>query len=213
MRIVLLGAPGSGKGTQAKKLSAEKNMPHISTGDMLREAVAKGTRFGQKAKAIMDAGNLVSDDVMLGIISERLSQPDAADGFILDGFPRTRQQATDLEELLDTLGVPLDAAILMDVEFEILMKRLTGRRTCSRTGKLLNVYFSPKQEIDAVIAAGGELIQREDDNEQTIRNRLDVYREQTEPVVEFYRKRNRLTVVDADGLIDDVYVRLEAALP
>ena len=213
MRIVLLGAPGSGKGTQAKKLSAEKNMPHISTGDMLREAVAKGTRFGQKAKAIMDAGNLVSDDVMLGIISERLSQPDAADGFILDGFPRTRQQATDLEELLDTLGVPLDAAILMDVEFEILMKRLTGRRTCSRTGKLLNVYFSPKQEIDAVIAAGGELIQREDDNEQTIRNRLDVYREQTEPVVEFYRKRNRLTVVDADGLIDDVYARLEAALP
>ena len=213
MRIVLLGAPGSGKGTQAKKLSAEKNMQHISTGDMLREAVAKGTRFGQKAKAIMDAGNLVSDDVMLGIISERLSQSDAADGFILDGFPRTRQQATDLEELLDTLGVPLDAAILMDVEFEILMKRLTGRRTCSRTGKLLNVYFSPKQEIDAVIAAGGELIQREDDNEQTIRNRLDVYREQTEPVVEFYRKRNRLTVVDADGLIDDVYARLEAALP
>ena len=213
MRIVLLGAPGSGKGTQAKKLSAEKNMPHISTGDMLREAVAKGTRFGQKAKAIMDAGNLVSDDVMLGIISERLSQPDAADGFILDGFPRTSQQATDLEELLDTLGVPLDAAILMDVEFEILMKRLTGRRTCSRTGKLLNVYFSPKQEIDAVIAAGGELIQREDDNEETIRNRLDVYREQTEPVVEFYRKRNRLTVVDADGPIDDVYTRLEAALP
>ena len=213
MRIVLLGAPGSGKGTQAKRLSAEKNIPHISTGDMLREAVAKGTRFGQKAKAIMDTGNLVSDDVMLGIISERLSQPDAADGFILDGFPRTRQQATDLEELLDTLGVPLDAAILMDVEFEILMKRLTGRRNCSRTGKLLNVYFSPKEEIDAVIAAGGELIQREDDNEETIRNRLDVYREQTEPVVEFYRKRNRLTVVDADGPIDDVYTRLEVALP
>ncbi len=213
MRIVLLGAPGSGKGTQAKKLSAEKNIPHISTGDMLREAVAKGTRFGQKAKAIMDTGNLVSDDVMLGIISERLSQPDAVDGFILDGFPRTRQQATDLEELLDTLGVPLNAAILMDVEFEILMKRLTGRRNCSRTGKLLNVYFSPKEEIDAVIAAGGELIQREDDNEETIRNRLDVYREQTEPVVEFYRKRKRLTVVDADGAIDDVYTRLEAALP
>ena len=212
MRIVLLGAPGSGKGTQAKKLSAEKNIPHISTGDMLREAVAGGTRFGQKAKAIMDGGNLVSDDIMLGIISERLSQPDAADGFILDGFPRTRQQAMDLEELLDTLGVPLDAALLMDVDFDILMKRLTGRRTCSKTGKLLNVYFSPKAEIDAVIAAGGELIQREDDNEETIRNRLDVYREQTEPVVEFYRKRSRLTVVDADGSIDEVYQRLNAAL-
>ncbi len=213
MRIVLLGAPGSGKGTQAKKLSAEGNIPHVSTGDMLREAVAKGTRFGQKAKAIMDSGDLVSDDVMLGIISERLSQPDAADGFILDGFPRTRQQAIDLEELLDTLGVPLDAAVLMDVEFDILMKRLTGRRTCSKTGKLLNVYFSPNDEIDAVIAAGGELIQREDDNEETIRNRLDVYREQTEPVVEFYRKRNRLTVVDADGSVDDVHARLAAALP
>ena len=212
MRIVLLGAPGSGKGTQAKKLMADRNIPQISTGDMLREAVAQGTRFGQKAKSIMEAGELVSDDVMLGIISERLSQPDAADGFILDGFPRTRQQAMDLEELLDTLGVPLDAAILMDVDQDILMKRLTGRRTCSKTGKLLNVYFSPKEEIDAVIAAGGELLQREDDNEETISNRLAVYREQTEPVVDFYRKRDRLTVVDADGAIDEVYGRLTAAL-
>jgi len=212
MRIVLLGAPGSGKGTQAKKLMADRGVPHISTGDMLREAVAQGTRFGQKAKAIMDAGDLVSDDVMLGVISERLAQSDAADGFILDGFPRTRQQAMDLEELLDTLGVPLDAAILMDVDFEILMKRLTGRRTCSRTGKLLNIYFSPQEEIDAVLEAGGELIQREDDNEDTIRNRLSVYKEQTEPVVDFYRKRDRLEVVDADGTVDEVYQRIAAVL-
>ena len=208
MRIVLLGAPGSGKGTQAKILTEEKHVPHISTGDMLRAAVAAGTRFGQKAKSIMDAGNLVSDDIMLGIIAERLVEPDAADGFILDGFPRTRQQAADLEELLDQLGVPLDAAILMDVDFDILMKRLTGRRTCSKTGKLLNIYFTPQSEIDACKQAGGELLQREDDNEETIRNRLQVYRESTEPVVEFYRKRGRLKVVDADGEIAEVNARL-----
>ena len=212
MRIVLLGAPGSGKGTQAKKLMADKNIPQVSTGDMLREAVAAGTRFGLKAKSIMEAGELVPDEVVLGIISERLSQPDAQDGFILDGFPRTTQQALDLEELLDQMSTPLDAAVLMDVDFDILMKRLTGRRTCSLTGKLLNIYFSPQEELDACTEAGGELIQREDDNEQTIANRLDVYRENTEPLVDFYRKRGKLKTVDAEGDIDEVYERLLAAL-
>jgi adenylate kinase len=212
MRIVLLGAPGCGKGTQAKKLAADKHIPHISTGDMLREAAAAGTRFGARAKEIMEAGKLVPDDIMLGIISERLAKPDAADGFILDGFPRTRQQASDLEELLDELGVPLDAAVLMDVDFDILMKRLTGRRTCSLTGKLLNVYFSPQQEIDECLQAGGELIQREDDNEATISNRLEVYREQTEPVIEYYRQRNKLRTIDAEGTADEVYARLLEAL-
>ena len=212
MRIVLLGAPGSGKGTQAKKLMADKHIPQISTGDMLREAVAAGTRFGMKAKSIMEAGDLVPDDVVLGIISERLTQPDAVDGFILDGFPRTTQQALDLSELLDQLGTPLDTAVLMDVDFDILLKRLTGRRTCSLTGKLLNVYFSPQEELDECTNAGGELIQREDDNEETIGNRLDVYRKQTEPVVEFYRKRNKLMTIDADGAIDDVYARLLEAV-
>jgi len=212
MRIVLLGAPGSGKGTQAKILSEKKRIPHISTGDMLREAVARGTRFGQKAKTIMDAGDLVPDDVMLGIIAERLAQPDAAEGFILDGFPRTKQQARDLEELLDQLGAPLDAAVLMDVDFDVLMKRLTGRRTCSKTGKLLNIHYSPQAEIDAVVEAGGELLKREDDNEETIQNRLNVYREQTAPVVDFYRKRGDLSTVDADGSIEDVQARLLDAL-
>lgn len=212
MRIVLLGAPGSGKGTQAKKLMADKNIPHISTGDMLREAVAAGTRFGQQARGIIDAGNLVSDEIVLGIISERLARADAQDGFILDGFPRTEQQALDLRELLDQLGTPLDAAVLMDVDFDILMKRLTGRRTCSATGKLLNVYFSSQEELDECTNAGGELVQREDDNEETISNRLDVYRTRTEPVVEFYRKRDQLKTVDADGSIDDVYGRLLEAL-
>ncbi len=212
MRIVLLGAPGSGKGTQAKKLMADKNIPQVSTGDMLREAVAAGTRFGLKAKSVMEAGNLVPDDVVLGIISERLEKPDAQEGFILDGFPRTRQQALDLEELLDQMGTPLDTAVLMDVDFDVLMKRLTGRRTCSLTGKLLNVYFSPQEELDACTSAGGELIQREDDNEETISNRLDVYRENTEPLIEFYRKRDKLTIVDAEGAIDEVYERFSAAL-
>ena len=212
MRIVLLGAPGSGKGTQAKILTSEKHVPHISTGDMLREAVTSGTRFGQKAKAIMDAGNLVSDDIMLGIIAERLAQSDAADGFILDGFPRTKQQADDLDELLDQLGVPLDAAVLMNVNFDILMKRLTGRRTCSSTGKLLNIYFSSQEELDECTKGGGELVHREDDNEETISNRLDVYRKNTEPVVEFYRTRNRLKTVDAEGDIGDVYTRLLEAV-
>jgi adenylate kinase len=208
MRIVLLGAPGSGKGTQARKLMADRNIPQISTGDMLREAVASGTRFGQKAKSIIDAGDLVSDDIMLGLISERIAKPDAADGFILDGFPRTKQQALDLEKLLDEIGTPLDAAILMDVDFDILMKRLTGRRTCSLTGKLLNVHFSSQEELDECVDAGGELIQREDDNEETIGNRLDVYRKQTEPLIEFYSKRSKLKTIDADGSIDDVYGRL-----
>jgi adenylate kinase len=212
MRIVLLGAPGSGKGTQAKKLMADKGIPQVSTGDMLREAIATGTRFGLKAKSLMDAGNLVPDDVVLGIISERLAQPDAQDGFILDGFPRTTQQALDLEELLDQLGTPLDTAVLMDVHFEILMKRLTGRRTCSLTGKLLNVHFSSQEELDECTNAGGKLIQREDDNEETIGNRLEVYCENTEPLIDFYRKRDRLTTIDADGQIDEVYERLTTAL-
>ena len=212
MRIVLLGAPGSGKGTQAKLLKDDKNVPHISTGDMLRDAVAEGTRFGQKAKLIMDAGNLVSDDIMLGIIAERLSQADAADGFILDGFPRTKQQALDLEVLLDQLGAPLDAAVLMDVRFDILLKRLTGRRTCSKTGKLLNIYFSSQEELDECTSDGGELIQREDDNVATISNRLDVYRENTEPVIDFYAERGRLRTVDAKGTIDEVYARLLEAV-
>lgn len=212
MRIVLLGAPGSGKGTQAKNLMADRNIPQVSTGDMLREAVAAGTRFGLQAKATIDAGELVSDDIVLGIISERLTQPDTADGFILDGFPRTLQQAHDLEELLDSLGTPLDAAILMNVDFDILMKRLTGRRTCSLTGKLLNVYFSPQEELDECTNAGGELIQREDDNEETISNRLDVYRKQTEPLIDFYRDRGSLKIVDADGTIDEVYERFTDAI-
>ena len=212
MRIVLLGAPGSGKGTQAKKLMADRNFPQISTGDMLRAAIAAGTRFGLQAQGIVDAGNLVSDEIMLGIISERLAEPDASEGFILDGFPRTGQQALDLGDLLDQMGTPLDTAVLMDLDFEILMKRLTGRRTCSLTGKLLNVYFSTPEELAECTNAGGVLQQREDDNEEVIANRLQVYRDQTEPLVEYYRNQGKLKTVDADGTIDAVYQRFLEAI-
>ena len=191
---------------------ADRNIPQISTGDMLRAAIAAETRFGQQAKDIVDSGELVSDDIMLGIISERLDESDAADGFILDGFPRTEKQALDLEELLDALDKPLDAAILMDVDFDILLKRLTGRRTCSLTGKLLNVYFSSQEELDACLDAGGELVQRADDNEETIANRLEIYRKQTEPLADFYRSRDKLKTIAAQGEIDEVYARLIDAL-
>ena len=212
MRIVLLGAPGSGKGTQANKLMQERHIPQISTGDMLRSAVASGSELGRQAESIMDAGNLVSDDVMLGIISERLDQEDAAGGFILDGFPRNEKQAQDLEDLLERKGLPLDAAILMDIDFDVLTKRLTGRRTCSTNGKVLNVYFSSKEELDECRRSGGELIQREDDREETISNRLKVYCSQTEPVIEFYRSRGKLKTVDAEGSVDEVHARLQDAL-
>lgn len=191
---------------------ADRNIPQISTGDMLRAAVAAGTSFGQQAKKIMEAGELVPDDIMLGIVSERLAEDDAADGFILDGFPRTEKQALDLDDLLDQRGQPLDSVVLMDVDFDILMKRLTGRRTCSLTGKLLNIYFSPQEELDACINAGGELIQRDDDNEETISNRLEVYRSQTESLVEFYGATNKLKVVDAASSVDEVYERILKAL-
>lgn len=212
MRIVLLGAPGSGKGTQAQRLMAEKGIPQISTGDLLRAAVASGSELGRKAKSAMDAGELVSDDIVLGMIRERLAEDDVANGFILDGFPRNESQAESLDDLLAELGQPLDAAVLMDVDFDILMKRLTGRRTCSVTGKVLNIHYSPQEELDACLKAGGELRQRDDDNEETIANRLQVYREQTAPLVDYYRDRGLLKTVDAAGSIEAVYERLVSAV-
>jgi len=212
MKIVFLGAPGSGKGTQAQRLMAEYSMVQVSTGDLLREAVATGTELGQRARQAMDAGELVSDEIVLGMIRDRLQRPDVASGFILDGFPRNLAQAESLESVLAQLGKSLDAAVLLDVDLDILMKRLTGRRTCSKTGKLLNVYFSPQGELDACIDAGGELIQRADDNEETISNRLDVYRQQTEPLVEYYERAGLLRKVDGEGDMEVVYERLKGAL-
>lgn len=212
MRIVLLGAPGSGKGTQAKLLEAEFGWPQVSTGDLLRAAVAAGTELGRQAKATMDAGELVSDDVVLGLIEEKIAAPDTEGGFILDGYPRNPAQARDLERVLERQRLALDAAVLMDVPFDILMKRLTGRRTCSKTGDLLNIYYSSQAELDACTAAGGELIQRADDNEETISNRLEVYSSQTAPLVEYYDDTGLLRTVVADGAVDTVYAQLKEVL-
>lgn len=212
MRIVFLGAPGSGKGTQSHHLVADFGVVQISTGDLLRAAVASGSDLGQRAKAAMDAGELVSDEIVLGMIRDRLQAPDTAAGFILDGFPRNLAQARALDGVLADIGQPLDAVCLLDVDFDILMKRLTGRRTCSKTGKLLNIYFSPQSELDACVEAGGELIQRADDNEETIGNRLQIYREQTEPLVGFYREAGLLRNVAGDGAMDEVYARLKTVL-
>ncbi|HMB73036.1 MAG TPA: adenylate kinase [Gammaproteobacteria bacterium] len=212
MRIVMLGAPGSGKGTQAKRLEAACGFPQISTGDLLRQAVADETELGLKAKAAMDAGDLVSDDIVLGMIRERIAKDDADTGFILDGYPRNRQQAEDLAAVFDELGLTLDAAVLMDVPQDVLMKRLTGRRTCSLTGRLLNIYFSPQEELDECVKNGGELLQRKDDNEETIGNRLQVYERETAPLIDYYRSAGILQTVSADGSVDEVYSSLVGTL-
>jgi adenylate kinase len=209
MRLVLLGAPGSGKGTQAQKLRDEKGIPQVSSGDLLRDAVARGTELGKRAKAAMDAGELVTDEVVLGLIRERLGRPDAAPGFILDGYPRNVAQAGALDALLAEIGQPIDAVVLMDVDAGALFQRLTGRRSCPKCGKVFNVFTSPSplgERCDN--HAGGEapqLVQRADDREDVIENRLKVYESQTRPLVEHYRSRGLLKVVDADQPVERVY--------
>lgn len=212
MRIVMLGAPGSGKGTQAKLLEADRGVPQISTGDLLRSAVAEGTELGLVARAVMEAGELVSDAIVSAMIKERFGAADAAGGFILDGYPRTLAQAEDLNGVLGELGLELDAVILMDVSTGVLMKRLTGRRTCSKTGKLLNIYFSPPEELAACRDAGGELLRRDDDNEEAIANRLAVYERQTAPLIDYYRGRGLLRTVAAEGAVDEIQARLRSTL-
>ena len=214
MRIVLLGAPGSGKGTQAQRLIDKYGVPQVSTGDLLRAAVAAGSPLGLHAKARMDAGKLVDDETMLGIIRERLAAPDAQNGYILDGFPRTIPQADGLNALLAGIGQPLQAVVLMEVDGEQLFRRLTGRRTCKACGRVFNVYTAPPSVPPP---CGGrcetpELFQRPDDSETTIGKRLDVYAAQTRPLVDYYGARGLLAKVDAEGDIDVVTGRLEAAL-
>ena len=214
MRIVLLGAPGSGKGTQAQRLIDKYRVPQVSTGDLLRAAVAAGSALGLRAKATMDAGKLVDDGTMLGIIRERLAAADAARGFILDGFPRTIVQADGLNALLADIGQPLEAVVLMDVDPQQLFRRLTGRRTCRTCGRVFNVYTAPPTVPPpcAGQCVTPDLFQRPDDSEATIGKRLEVYAAQTRPLIDYYRERGLLRTVAAEGDIDVVTARLEAAL-
>tara|TARA_B100001750_G_C15432361_1_gene558997 strand:- start:579 stop:1229 length:651 start_codon:yes stop_codon:yes gene_type:complete len=205
MRIILLGAPGSGKGTQAKKLMDDFGFPQISTGDLLRQAIADDTEIGKQAKAIMAAGDFVSDEIVLDLIRASLDRPSNNSGFILDGYPRNIAQAESLDTLLTLIKQPLDYSILIDVDSDTLVKRLSGRRMCSLTGRVLNIYFSDQSEIEECLNAGGELIQRSDDNTQSITNRINIYRAQTEPILEYYKSKGLLIAIDGNGKIDKVY--------
>jgi adenylate kinase len=210
MRIVLLGAPGSGKGTQAQRLQAKYGVPQVSSGDLLRDAVARGTELGLKAKSVMDSGQLVSDDIVLGLIRDRLRRPDAARGFILDGFPRNIDQANSLDALLKELGQPIDAVLQLDVRKQTLVQRLAGRRTCPSCGTVYNVHSLPAG-VTACSKDGAQLSQRPDDKEEVVAKRLEVYATQTQPLIEHYSKLGQLRVVAGEGALDEVFERMEAA--
>jgi adenylate kinase len=211
-RVVMLGAPGAGKGTQAKMLIEKFKIPQISTGDILRKAVADGTPLGKEAKVIMESGGLVSDKIVLGLVEERVKQPDCQSGFILDGFPRNTAQAEALDKLLASMNMPLTIALTVDVEKGELMKRLTGRRTCKSCQQMYNIYFSPPKKEGVCDKCGGALFQRDDDKEETIKKRLDVYDTQTAPLIEYYNKKGIMKTVIGIGSIDDIFKKVVAAL-
>lgn len=198
MNIVLLGPPGSGKGTQAKKIMYEYNIPQISTGDILREAKEKGTELGKKVAFYMELGKLVPDEVVIGIVKERLIQKDCEKGFLLDGFPRTIPQAIALEEMLKELGKELDHVILIEVDPEEIVERITNRRTCKSCGRIYNLKFEPPPMVDKC-ECGGVLYQRDDDREETIRARLKVYKEQSFPLIEYYEKKEIIRKIVGTG--------------
>ncbi|RKX58996.1 MAG: adenylate kinase [Thermodesulfobacteriota bacterium] len=208
MNIIFLGPPGAGKGTQAKVLVEKYVIPQISTGDMLREHVAKGTELGLKAKEYMEKGQLVPDEIILGMVKERLSQDDAQKGFILDGFPRTVAQAEALDKILDEMGRKIEYVLALIVPDEELVTRLTGRRTCKNCGMMYHIKFKPPKVEGKCDACGGELYQRPDDNEETVRNRLKVYHEQTAPLIEYYRKKGVLFEVDGNKSIEEITQQL-----
>jgi adenylate kinase len=214
MRIVLLGAPGSGKGTQAQRLVARLGVPQISTGDLLRSAVARGTPLGLRAKAAMDAGALVNDEIVIGIIRERLKEPDAARGYVLDGFPRNLAQAQALASMLADIKAPLDAVVLFEVDYAEIARRIAGRRTCPNCGTIYNVHDAASRGITHCrnCDVAPLLTQRPDDNEQTVTRRLSVYDEQTLPLIGHYRALGLLRSINAMGSVAEVESRLHKAL-
>ena len=212
MRILLLGAPGSGKGTQAKRLVEKYNVPQISTGDLLREAVQANSDLGRQAKAAIDAGQFVSDSIVLGMIEERLKNTDTDDGFILDGFPRNLIQAEALQVMLEELNKPIQAAILITVDFDVIVERTTGRRTCVSCGQLYNIYTNPPKLDDQCDECGGNLHHRSDDNEETISNRLRLYEAQTTPLIAYYRNKNMLRSIQGVGDVSDIFDELTGVI-
>lgn len=212
MRIILVGPPGAGKGTQAEKIVAKYGVAHISTGDILRANVKAGTELGKKAKSFMDAGALVPDDVIVGMMRGRLADDDCKKGFILDGFPRTVPQAEALTSLLTDMGIVLDGVILLDVADETVVERLCGRRMCKSCGKIYHVSFNPSAKGDRCESCGGELYQRDDDKEAVIRQRLSVYHAQTAPLVDYYGKAGILLNIDAARPGDAVLGQIESLL-
>jgi adenylate kinase len=213
MRVILLGAPGSGKGTQAQAITEKFNIPQISTGDMLRAAVRAGTPLGLEAKKIMDAGQLVSDDIILGLIKERIQADDCKNGFLLDGFPRTIAQADGL----DTMGVSIDSVVEFVVDDEEIVKRMSGRRSHPASGRVYHVVFNPPKEEGKDDVTGEPLVQREDDKEETVRKRLKVYHDQTKPLVGYYRQKAeqgqvKFASIDGIGSVDAIRDRLFAVL-
>ncbi|HID10767.1 MAG TPA: adenylate kinase [Candidatus Latescibacteria bacterium] len=212
MRLVLFGPPGAGKGTQAKKLQTKLGIPQISTGDILREARRQGTELGRRAAEYMDQGELVPDEVILELVRERLSQPDCRDGFVLDGFPRTIPQAEGLEGILEEMGRPLDRVVSLTVPDEVIVERLSARRVCGRCGQEYNLKTCPPRWDEVCDRCGGELVQRPDDRPETIRERLRVYKEKTEPLGSFYRERGLWAKVDGVGGVEEVFGRVRRAL-
>jgi len=211
MQIVLLGPPGAGKGTQAEALVKKLLIPHISTGEMFRAAITNNTELGREAKDYLDRGQLVPDEVTIGIIKDRIAQPDCREGFLLDGFPRTITQAEALEELLAARG-GLTAALNISVDVEKLVTRISGRRMCSRCGMIYHLLYNAPEKENACDACGGPLYQRDDDKEETVKNRLRVYEAQTAPLIEYYKKKGLLHTVDGDQPINAVTVALGRAL-
>nr|WP_218901924.1 adenylate kinase [Streptomonospora nanhaiensis] len=208
----MVGPPGAGKGTQAQILASELSIPKVSTGDIFRANVSGGTELGKQAKAYMDRGDLVPDEVTNAMVRDRLAQQDAQGGFLLDGFPRNVAQAETLNKILDDLGERLDAVLELKVDEEEIVKRLSGRRSCRNCNNVQHVVYDPPATEDVCDVCGGELFQREDDREEVVRHRLDVYHEQTEPLVSFYANEGILVTIEATGPVDEVTARAKAAL-
>ncbi|WP_083939429.1 adenylate kinase [Nocardiopsis chromatogenes] len=212
MRAVLVGPPGAGKGTQAQILASELSIPKVSTGDIFRANVSGGTELGRTAKSYMDRGDLVPDEVTNEMVRGRLAEEDAREGFLLDGFPRNVPQAETLDSMLKDMGTALDAVLELKVDEEEVVKRLSGRRSCRECGRVYHVDYDPPRAAGVCDACGGGLYQRDDDREEVIRHRLEVYREQTEPLVAYYRDRGVLVAIEATGAVEDVTARAVAAL-